>query len=185
VFLDLGEQAVLLFEREIAAAVHDDLAVIGLDVREEFDAAAEFSIGDLHRDQEERRQRQRASGVAQRKADGSHIGPAILRALVVRNGRGLAEQRAERRGKEQRDHERCGQRRNKGDRQILHELADYSRPEQERREGSDAGRGRGDHRPRHALGCERIGRAWRHAFGHSALGKFGNDDGVVDQHADG
>ena len=37
----------------------DDLAVIGLDLREEFDAAAELAVGHLHRDEQERGERQR------------------------------------------------------------------------------------------------------------------------------
>ena len=52
--LDLLHQPVLLVDREIAAPVNDDLPVIGLDRREEFDAVAEFAVSDLHRDQQTR-----------------------------------------------------------------------------------------------------------------------------------
>ena len=103
----------------------------------------------------------------------------------MRDRRCLAEQRAERRREEQRDHERCRQRRDQRDRHVFHELPDHARPEQQRREGRDARRGRGDHRARHALGGQRIGFLRRHAFRHAAFGEFGDDDGVVDQHADG
>src|SRR6516165_6676546 len=93
--LDLADETILLVEGEIAAGVYDHLAVVGLDLGEELDAAAEFSVGDLHRDQKERRQRQRQAGVAQRHAHRAHIGPAILRALVVGN-RGRAGEPSER-----------------------------------------------------------------------------------------
>ena len=43
--LDLAHQAVLLVEREIAARVDDDLAVVRLDRREELDAVAELAVG--------------------------------------------------------------------------------------------------------------------------------------------
>ena len=78
--LDLGDQAVLLVEREVAAGMHDHLAVVGLDAGEELDAAAELAVGHLHRDQQQRRQRQRHAGVAQREPHGAHIGPAVARA---------------------------------------------------------------------------------------------------------
>ena len=47
-----------------------------------------------------------------------------------------------------------------------------------------AGQRRGDHRPGHPLGGELEGRLARHALGHAALGELGDDDRVVDQHAD-
>ena len=79
------DQAVLLVEREIAARVHDHLAVIGLDLGEELDAAAELAVGDLHGDQQERGERQRHAGMAQREPHRAHVGPAVRGALVMRH----------------------------------------------------------------------------------------------------
>ena len=123
--------------------------------------------------------------MAQRKPHRAHVGPVGTGALVVRHRRSAAEQRAKGGGEEQRHCERGRQGGNQRDRQVFHELADDAGPEQERRERRDARRGGGDHRARHALGGERIGLPGRHAFGHAALGEFGDDDGVVHQHADG
>ena len=183
--LDDAEQAVLFLEREIAAGMHDDLAVIGLDLREKFHAAAELSVGHQHGDQKQRRERESGAGTAQRKPHRAHVGTAILDTLVMRHRGGAAEHCAERGREEQRNHQRGRERGDQGDRQIFHELADHTRPEQERRKRGDAGRRRGDHRSGHALGCERIGLPRRHAFRHAPLGEFRHDDGVVDQHPDG
>ena len=183
-FFHRADQAVLLVEREIAARVHDRLPEVRLDAGEEFHAASELPIGDLHDDEQHRGERERGPGTAQREAHDAHIEAAIGDALVMRDRRRLAEQGAERRREHERNDERGRQGRDQGDRQILHELADDAGPEQQRRECRDPGRGRGDHRARHA-GCgERIGLARRHALGHAALGEFRHDDGVVDQHAD-
>ncbi len=183
--LDLGDRAVLLVKREIAAAMHDHLAIVGLDRGEELDPATELAIGHLHRDEQKRRERQRRAWVPQRQAHRAHVGPAVLDAVIMGNRRCLAEQRAERRREEQRDRERGGQRRDQRDRQIFHELPDHARPEQQRREGGDARRGRRDHRARHALGGRCIGLPRRHALRHAAFRELGDDDGIVDQHANG
>ena len=104
--LDLGQQAVLLVEREVAARMHDHLAIVGLDIGEELDAAAELAVADLHHDQQQRGQRQRHARTAQRKADGPHVEPVRLRTLVMRMRRSAAEQRAKRWREEQRHRER-------------------------------------------------------------------------------
>src|SRR5262249_8270744 len=62
--LDLGERAVLLIEREIAAAMHDHLAIVGLDRGKELDATPELAIGHLNRDEQKRRERQRRARMA-------------------------------------------------------------------------------------------------------------------------
>ena len=49
VLLDLADDTVLFLEREVAAAVDDDLAEVRLDIREELDTVAELAVGDLHR----------------------------------------------------------------------------------------------------------------------------------------
>ena len=64
---------------------------------------------------------------------------------------GSAEHGAERRREEQRHDERGRQRRDQRQRHVFHELADDAGPEEQRREGGDARRGRGDHRAGHAL----------------------------------
>jgi hypothetical protein len=51
--------------------------------------------------------------------------------------------------------------------------------------GENAARRRCRHRPHHALGGKRVGLLRRHALRHAALGEFGDDDRVVNQHADG
>ena len=103
--LDLGNDAVLLFERQVAARMHDHLAVVGLDIGEELDAAPELAVGGLHRNQQQQRERQGQAGPVQRKPHGAHVGAGILRPFVMRHRRGLAEQRAERRCEEQRHHQ--------------------------------------------------------------------------------
>ena len=71
--LGLGEEAVLFVERQIAARVDDDLAVVGLDGREELDAAAEFAVADLHHHQQQRGERERRAGPAQHQPHGPHV----------------------------------------------------------------------------------------------------------------
>ena len=164
--------------------MHDHLAEVRLDAREEFDAMAELAVGDRHRDQQYGDQRQRGAGIAQRGMHRAHIGSAVGGALAVLNLRHPAQQCAKRRREEQRNRQRRRQRGDQRDRQIFHELADQAGPEQQRRECGDTRRGRGDHRARHAFGGERIGFPRRHPFRHPALGEFGHDDGIVDQHAD-
>ena len=155
--LDLGHETVFLVEGEVAARVHDDLSVVGLDLGEEFHAAAELTVGNVHREQKHRCQCERHAGIAQRKPHRAHIGPAVTHILGMRHrrlysARGLAEQCPQRRREEERDRKRGRQRRDQRDRQIFHELADHARPEQERRERGNASRSGGDHRPGHALG---------------------------------
>jgi len=82
---DIADQQILLVEREVAARVHDHLPVVGLDLGEELDAAAELSVGHLHHDQQGERERQCRAGMAQRQAHGAHIGPTVLGALVMRH----------------------------------------------------------------------------------------------------
>ncbi len=128
---DLAQGLVLLLEREIAARVHDDLAVVGLDAREELDAVAEFAVGADHADQQRQGEPQDQAGPVQRELDRAHIEAALGRALVMRHRRGAAEQRTQRRREEQRDRERGRQRRDQRDRHVFHELADHARPEQQ------------------------------------------------------
>ena len=94
--LDGAHQTVLLVEREVAAAMDHDLAVVGLDLGEELDAASELAVGHLHADQQQQRQQQRHAGMAQRQLHRAHIETAILGALVMRHRarRGRAARRA-------------------------------------------------------------------------------------------
>ena len=182
--LDLAQRRVLLVERDVAAPVHDDLAVIGLDRGEEFDAVAEFRIGADHRDQQKHGREHRLAGMRDRRLDGAHVEAALAGAVVVHDNRRTAEQSSEGRREEQRYRQRGRQGRDQGDRHVFHELADHARPEQKRRERRDARQSRRDHRAGHATRCSRVGELRRHALGHAPLGIFGDDDGVVDQHAD-
>ena len=160
------------------------LPVVGLDLGEELDAVAELAVGTDHRDQQHDRGVIVSPGRRSASLHRAHVEPAFARAFVMRDGRSAAEQRAERRREEQRHRERRRERRDQRDRHVFHELADHAGPEQQRREGGDARRGRRDHRAGHARGGQRIGLARRHALRHPPLGEFGDDDRVVDQHAD-
>ena len=182
--LDGAQEAIFLVEREVAAAMDDDLAIVRFDLRKELDAVTKLAVRHLHADQQHEREQQRRARMPQREPHRAHVGAAIGRALVVRDHGGAAEQRTERRREEQRDHQRSRERRDQSDREILHEFADDTRPEQQRRERRNSGECRCGHRPGHALGGQRISFARRHALGHAALGEFRHDDRVIDQHAD-
>ena len=58
-------------------------------------------------------------------------------------------------------------------------------PEQQWREGGDTRHGSSDDRAGHALGGQSSKACFlRHAFAHAPFGEFGDDDGIVHQHAD-
>ncbi len=106
----------------------------------------------------------------------------------MRRGSGgvrLAEERAQRRHEDQRHGERGGERGEQRDRQILHELADDAGPEHQRQEGGERGQRGGRDRHRHPGRGEAVGFALVQPLGHLAIGELGDDDGAVDQHADG
>ena len=178
--LGLADQRVLFLDRQVAAGVDVEQAVVRLDVGEELDPGAVLAVGHRHRHEERDRGEEHQQRVADGAADDRHVD--AVAGLVVR--RGLGEMRAEGRGEDQRVEHRGRERRDQRDRHVLHELADDPRPEEQRREGGDAGQRGGDHRAGHPLGGELEGRLARHALGHPALGELGDDDRVVDQHAD-
>ena len=163
--------------------MHVEQAVVRLDSREELDAVAVLA----HRRRDRRPAARRVSTsavIGKRTAclDDGHVDAVAVVVLVVQ--RRLAEDRADRRREDQRIGHRRRQRHDQRDRQVFHEVADDARPEQQRREGGDAGQRRGDDRAGHALGGQLEGLRLVHAFRHAPLGEFGDDDGVVDQHAD-
>ena len=197
--LDLAHDLVALQDRLVAASMDHDLRLLGLDLREELDPAAERGVGPpAAHDQADARHRhqQRPTDEHGEQPDigadpPPHVGEvavlgggqAVARRIVL--GAGAAEHgaqyRHEHHGHDQRGQERGHQR----DRQIAHELADDAGPEQQRQEGRQHRGGARGHRPEHAHGRRLVGLARREALGHLAVGVLDHDGGAVDQHADG
>ena len=75
-----------------------------------------------------------------------------------------------------------GERGNERNREELHELAHDTRPEQQRHERGESGRGGGRDGPGHAFCGLCIGLASVHAFRHAAVGELGDDDGAIHEH---
>ena len=181
-FLGLARGGVHLGEREIAAGVDIHQAVFGLDIGEELDARAVLRVAVLDADQEPDGEDEHRLGEGDGLLHDRHIEPV---GLALGMGLGLGEHGAERRRENECEEHRGRQGDDQRQRQELHELADDARPEQEGREGRDAGHGRGDDRAGHAVGRKLEGGALVHAFRHAPLGELGDDDGIVDEHADG
>ena len=80
--LDLPHQPVLLRQRKVAARVHKDDALVGLDVGEEFDALADLAVEHRHADQERERQQDRDARMVDREPHGPDV-PAVARGRVV------------------------------------------------------------------------------------------------------
>ncbi|OWK21264.1 hypothetical protein AJ88_19610 [Mesorhizobium amorphae CCBAU 01583] len=117
-------------ERKIAAGVHVEQTVIGLDIGEELDAGAEFRIGEADTEQQSDGQHEHGDGEAHRLLDHGHV-PAVAVVVLVMFRR-LGEDRAQRRREDQRIQHRGRQRDDQRDRHVLHEIADDAGPEQQR-----------------------------------------------------
>ena len=81
--LDFADSAIFFRKREIATAVHDDLAVVRFDRREEFNASSKLAIGRLDGEQKEYCERESRTWMAQRKTHRAQIESAVLGALIV------------------------------------------------------------------------------------------------------
>ena len=180
--LGLLDQRVLLVNRQVAARVDVEKAVIGLHAGEEFHPLAVGAIGVRHRDQKRERGQHHGPRVPDRAADEAHI-QAVTPAILFRDRSG--DDGADGRREDQRIDERGRQSRDQRDRHILHELAHDAGPEQQRREGRDPRCRRRQNRPGHLVRGLGEGGALVHPLGHAAFGIFGDDDRIVDQHADG
>ena len=157
-------------------------AVVWFDAREELDPRAELGIGEGHRHEQCDSHYQYCLGEVHGSLDDGHVHAVARLFLVLRR---LGEFGAQCRREDQRVEHRCSQGHDQRDWQVLHEVADNAGPEQQRREGGDARHRRGDDRTSHPLGGEFERLFARHAFRHAPLGEFGDDDRVVDEHADG
>ena len=82
--LGFGEEAVLFIERQIAAGVNDDLTVVRLDRRKEFDAIAELGVADLHHHEQQRGEAERRARPAQHESNRPHVRAICSGTLVVR-----------------------------------------------------------------------------------------------------
>ncbi len=181
-FLGHPHCRILLIEREVSARMYIEKPIFRFDTGEEFDARTVFAVSDRHRDQKADGEKQHDEGMAHSLADHPHIG-AVTGVLILR--RRLGEHGTQRRRENQRVEKRGRQRRNQRDRHVFHEFADNAGPEQKRREGGNTRERCRNHRSRHALGGQREGLAPVHALGHSPFCELGDDDRVIDEHADG
>ena len=178
----LGDQRVLLGDGKVAARLDVKEAEFRFDIGEEDHALAVVDIGIGHRPQKTEGKEEHDHRMPHRLAHDPHVRAVLVFGRVLE---GLGDDRAKGRHEDQRIDQRGGKGDDQGDRQVFHELANDAGPEEQRREGGDAGHGGGDHRPGHPMRGHREGLAFLHPLGHPAFGEFGDDDRVVDQHPDG
>ena len=169
--------------RKIATSPHLNLGRLGLDTREKLDTMVKAPIGGVdHKNHHQGAEQGQARALQK---SGQHLSVAphetpFTGILLVPATTAHATQNRE---KNQRHGQRSNQADQHGHRQVFHEFAHHSGPEQQRHEDRKRRRRGGNNRPGHARGCFHPGGFDRLPVRQIPVCQLRHHNGAIHQHA--